>query len=109
MIETICRDCGQRYQVGTDHVCPKAPAKKSTAAGMDRPLEAMHDASPNSTTVGGKTSAEAAPKLRAGTQAPPVDKRGPGRPRTIADLKAYRLQKQRERRAKIKEAQERQS
>jgi hypothetical protein len=23
MIETICLKCGQRYQVGTDHVCPK--------------------------------------------------------------------------------------
>lgn len=50
---------------------------QSTAARTDVPLEAMHDASPDSAAAGGKTSAEAAAKLGAGTQAPPVDTHAP--------------------------------
>ncbi len=116
MIETICRDCGQRYQVGTDHVCPKKPAaKKSTAALKEVPV-ASHVM---------EETPESRKGVAAGTQAPPVDTfekhksmlafaeviddtRVPlpvkrGRPKTIPDMRAYKAQKERERRQRLKE------
>jgi hypothetical protein len=71
-------------QVAAAHKAGKAKvraAKKSTAA----PSNARHH-------------------VAAGTQVPPVDtqKRGPGRPKLHADRKAYKAEKERERRARLK-------
>lgn len=130
MLETSCIICGQRYRLGTDHVCPKVEraAKKSTGSAESRragqikgtgtrpdgmgPLgEVRHRNKIRAT--GDRNRVEESQKIAVAlssfgpADSPPaglapgsVDtKRGPGRPRTITDMKAYRLQKQRERRA----------
>lgn len=88
----------------------KGPATKSTAARKDvltnRPGRAGSTPA-SSTTAGDMGESEAKPV--AGTQAPPVDTivslpKRVGRPRIHPDRKAYKAQKERERRAKLKEA-----
>lgn len=86
MIETICKTCRQRYRVGTDHVCPKSAATGLLVRNASaQPTEGVKAHQPSGSTP------EAAPK------------RGPGRPRTITDMKAYRRDNQRKRRAAAKE------
>jgi hypothetical protein len=81
----------------------ECPAPKSTAARMDVPPEASHTASPDFPEGTGKTSAEAAVKPRAGTQAPPVDTpKKRGRPATGFDKAAYQRELMRKRRAAAK-------
>jgi hypothetical protein len=71
--------------------------KKSTAARKDVPVQARRQLEPRETPRG---------EIQlAGTQAPPVEPilgKRRGRPQTITDMKAYKAQKERERRAKAK-------
>lgn len=72
MIETICRNCGARYQVGTDHMCV---ATKSTAARKDvRSVKAPRQRQEGPQTVA-EPRVQAAGEIAAGSgnQAPPVD------------------------------------
>lgn len=65
---------------------PPVDTKPSSSNGLGRPLITVGNAGSNRAEGSVETT-----------------KRGRGRPRTIADLKAYRLEKQRQRRAKLKE------
>lgn len=95
-----CEKCGFLHY-RTD---PCRVAKKSTAARKDvltnRPGRAGSTPA-SSTTRGDMGKSEARPT--AGTQALPVDTTPKlGRPRIHADRKAYKAQKERERRARLK-------
>lgn len=89
-------------------------AKKSTAARMDVPGKTTvrdalaHIASGGETNLGatGDSIRKRVPEVNspAGTQTPPVDTlpKRRGRPRTIADMRAYKAEKERQRRAKAR-------
>lgn len=88
MIDAICRKCGTRYQLGTDHVCPKSPAKKSASAVKPAPLPRMTDRPGESRKDRAEQAVEPVPL-----------KRGPGRPKSIEDMRAYKAAKAKEYRA----------
>ena len=88
MLETICPNCKQRYQLGQDHTCPKKPEERKNKA----------------TAV----VAPAAGEIERGDSAPSVlqssghPKRG--RPKTITDMRAYKALKAVEYRARKKQS-----
>ena len=115
----LCSKCG-RMHYRTD----PCAARESTATGKDRSRQSSLLAAPSALVEGRSRAAKDAPQsAAAGTQAPPVDtipmsyvktedgimhfeavvtiKRG--RPRIHPDRKAYKAQKERERRARLKE------
>jgi len=110
MIETICKNCGARYQPGTDHACSKPPAKKVPRNGgeakvvrgsppeTDEPTDGIKVAAGGkkmqpvpSTTLKQAEAAAAhlAPKKR-------------GRPKGKTDRNAYQRELMRKRRAEGK-------
>lgn len=97
--------CGTRHW--SSQPCP---ATKSTAARKDGHVGKMAAGdgahSPSEAPAPPETSGHASAKP-AGTQAPPVDTKSKGgRPRIHPDRKAYKAQKERERRAKKKQQSE---
>lgn len=101
---TLCTKCG-RMHYGTD----PCPATKSTAARKDVHRSSSADSSADS--LGDEEEPNTADMhpleiaSTAGTQAPPVDTPKRGRPRTIENMKVYKADHERKRRAKLKAAQ----
>lgn len=102
MLETICKSCGQRYQLGTEHKCQRARprAKAPTIVLAEAPVgPAPVDVLMMGPGYHYEATSFAEIKAQIAVDAPKPRR---GRPKTITDMKAYRLQKQRERRARIK-------
>ena len=99
MLETICTNCKQRYQLGQDHTCPK----KSTAAKAGRTNHPSRVAQLVERRATEAVVAES-PVVVGSIPAPPVDTPKRGRPKTITDMRAYKALKAVEYRARKKQS-----